>query len=902
MSYDLGSARGTIEMEYNGRGAAAAAQGDLDKVGQSGQNTKAALGDVARTAGRAGLVIAAGLGAGVKVAADFESEISNFQAAAQESPAVLEQIREKALQIGRDTSFGAAQAAEAITNLSYAGLSSEEILGGAADAAIALAEAGQLEVPQAASIMTSSMNAFGIEAENTAQIADNMIGVFANSDTMVDELGQALKNVSATASTAGVSFEDTTVALGLLADVGIKGGRAGSTLNRMLLNLNPASVKAKDAMKELGIITKDGSNQFFDAEGNMKSLADVSQVLQGSMKGLTKEQQLQTLQTIFGSEALTAASALAENGAEGFNSLANEMKEVSAADVAAEKLDNLKGQMTILKGSLETLGITVGTVLIPALTAFTEKLIVVANAFLSLPGWVQKTIVIFLALLAGFLLVGAATIKLVFFFQKLGAAIKIIMGLKMIAPWLSLLKTLFMVLGLAIKSLGVALLTTPIGWIIIGLVALGAGLVLLWKKSETFRDIVKGAWEGIKAAAMVVFNWFRDTVVPGLAAAWEGIKSGITSLKGVWDTIWNSLKSAVMFVFNIIRVYIMVQILVWKTIITTALNAIKATWNAIWGTLGPAVKAIFGLIKAIIVLYIEIIKLAIRAALMVIKAVWNKTWNAIKAVATAVWGAIKAVVTTYVNIIKTVISAAWKVIQKVTSTVWKGIQKVIQAVWGVIGGHVTAAVGKVKSVISAAWNAIKSATSAMWNAIVGVVRSGVDRLMDAVRSVKDKVVGFFSGAGQWLYNAGKAIIDGLIGGITAMAKKATDAVKNITAGVKNLLPGSPVKEGPLKVLNRGYAGEQIVKMVIGGMESMADPLARTMSDMLVAPDPSGYAAPDVTVRAAPTRDVEAGRTGSARLIDGELRLDPSGRAFISGVAIDMDDDHDDYSDTLSRMG
>jgi phage-related protein len=309
---------------------------------------------------------------------------------------------------------------------------------------------------------------------------------------------------------------------------------------------------------------------------------------------------------------------------------------------------------------------------------------------------------------------------------------------------------------------------------------------------------------------------------------------------------------------------------------------------------------VFGLIKALVQLNWAILKGLFLAGLHGILTVSRAVWNAIAAVVRAVWGVIRAVVVREVNGVKKTVSAVWHAIQAVSRAVWNAIMAVIRAVWSRIGGTVTGAANRVKSVVTGAWHAVELVTKAVWNAVVGVIRAAVGRIAQVAGSIKDHVVGALKGAGSWLFNAGKEIIQGLINGITSMINAVTAKIHELTSIIKDHLPGSPVKRGPLMVLNRGHAGQEIVGMLIDGIADMARPLADAMSGVTLNAVP--LAASHNSAPVLQTIKVVGGGGGSAsRLVKGTLDLSPSGRAFISGVASDVVDDHTTYLGNLGRM-
>jgi TP901 family phage tail tape measure protein len=184
---------------------------------------------------------------------------------------------------------------------------------------------------------------------------------------------QGLSQVAAVASGAGLSFKDTSTALAVFAQNGLQGSDAGTSLKTMLLNLNPNTKQASEEMIKLGLETKNGSIAFYDAQGHVKSMADIAEILHDKLKNLTDQQRQAALQTLFGTDALRAANILYEEGSKGINDMWTAMSKVTAADVAKTKLDSLNGSFTELTSALESIGIKVGQQFLPVLTQITRK-------------------------------------------------------------------------------------------------------------------------------------------------------------------------------------------------------------------------------------------------------------------------------------------------------------------------------------------------------------------------------------------------------------------------------------------------------------------------------------------------------------------------------------------------
>ena len=318
------------------------------------------------------------IGGAITKSADFEARMSSIKAVTGSSAETMKQFHDAAIKAGADTAFSATEAADAIEELAKAGVSTKDILDGGLTGALNLATAGELDLKEAAEIASTALNAFKKDNLSVVDAANQLAGAANASATDVHELKYGLSAVAPVASGLGLSFKDTTNALAVFAQNGLKGSDAGTSLKTMLMNLQPQTKAQTNMMRELGIITADGANQFFTAEGKVKSFAEISQVLKSSLSGLTEQQQQQALKTMFGTDAVRAATIAMNEGADGANKMQAEISKVTAAQVAAEKLNNLKGAVEGLSGSFETLQIKLGESVLPLFTTivkYVDKLV-----------------------------------------------------------------------------------------------------------------------------------------------------------------------------------------------------------------------------------------------------------------------------------------------------------------------------------------------------------------------------------------------------------------------------------------------------------------------------------------------------------------------------------------------
>jgi TP901 family phage tail tape measure protein len=362
------------------------------------------------TAATVGGAVAAIMGVAVNQAAQFEQKMSNIKSVSGANANEMEQLADLAKKAGEATSYSASEAADAISELLKAGLTVQQVLDGGLTGALSLAAAGELELADAAAIASTALNSFKKDNLSVVDAANLLAGAANASATDVGELKFGLAAVAAVASGAGMSFKDTTTALAVFAQNGLAGSDAGTSLKTMLMNLSPSTKEATELFKKLGIITKDGTNQFYDAEGKLKSLSDVTDVLRRALEKLNPKERGDALKQMFGSDAVRAGTILFNEGADGVERMADAMSKITAADTAATKLDNLLGSVEELKGSLETLGIELGEDFLPMLTDFAKY---VTNFVRDLSKADVKGSLAFAGTAAGVALLGSSLVKLV---------------------------------------------------------------------------------------------------------------------------------------------------------------------------------------------------------------------------------------------------------------------------------------------------------------------------------------------------------------------------------------------------------------------------------------------------------------------------------------------------------
>jgi len=236
--------------------------------------------------------------------------MSNVGAAADASGKQLNDLRQAAIQAGKDTAFSASEAAQAEGELAKAGISTSDILGGALKGSLDLAAAGQIDLASAATISAQAMTQFNLKGKDVGHIADVLAAGANKSATDISQLGQALQQGGLVAKQTGLSFEDTVGVLSLFGQNALIGSDAGTSLKTMLQRLTPTSKEAADKMHDLGISA-------YDSQGNFIGLEKFAGVLRRQLKPLSVETRNAALATIFGSDATRAASIIYDAGSKG---------------------------------------------------------------------------------------------------------------------------------------------------------------------------------------------------------------------------------------------------------------------------------------------------------------------------------------------------------------------------------------------------------------------------------------------------------------------------------------------------------------------------------------------------------------------------------------------------------
>ena len=754
------------------------------KMGEMGEKLETIGNKIASVGSRLTATVTTGIvgafTAAVKTTGDFDAAMSKVQAVSGATADQMELLRAKAKEMGETTKFSASESAEALNYMAMAGWKTDQMLNGLAGIMNLAAASGE-ELGTTSDIVTDALTAFGMTADESGRFADILAAAASNANTNVAMMGESFKYVAPVAGAMGYSAEDVAVALGLMANAGIKADMAGTSLRNMMQRMAKPTKESQAAMDRLGISLQ-------DSEGNMLSFREIMNTLRDSMVdinmsledynfqldlldeslangSLTQKKYDAALEELnkqaFGAEGAEQARAAAmlggtramagllaisnasiddyekltaaiDDSSQAFAKLAdgsvmplNEAlasgKEIieqyngSAEAMAATMLDNLPGQITILKSQIEALAISIGEMLMPTIREIVGKIQGFVDQLNGMDDAQRQQLIKFAAM-------AAAAGPLLIIVGKLTAAIGSIIQY---AP----------VISGALKAIGIAIggISAPVLAVVAAIGVLVGAFATLWKNNEEFRNGMTATWEGIKES----FNGFISAIQERMPAIKEAFNNVIEFVKPLWEAYCNMLAPT----------------------FQAAFDTIKLILDALFNAIVSVIDMITGLLTGNKELFMQGL-------------------------------------TTFLTTIWTAITTWWTIF-------WTWVLNTINVVLGFFGTSVE----QIKTLITTFLIELGAKIMEKATEIVEFVTEKINEVCDFIASLPDK---FY----QW----GVDMIQSLIDGIRSMIGAVGDAISEVAETIASYIHFSEPDKGPLSNFNSWMPDmmKQMAEQIEGG--------------------------------------------------------------------------------------
>lgn len=778
-----------------------------------------------------------GLGtAAVKTTADFDTSMSQVQATMGitkdavselngESVNTVEALRTLAKQMGSETAFSASECADAMNYLALAGYDTQEIYD-TLPTVLNLAAAGGIDLASASDMVTDAMSALGIETSEADTMVDQMSKTASTTNTSVAQLGEAILTIGATAKTVKGGTAELNTALGILANNGIKGAEGGTHLRNVILALQSPTDKAAACMESLGV-------EVYDSQGNMRSLNDILGDLNTSMDGMTSAEKQNIISSIFNKTDLAAVNSLLSNTGDSWDSLQQSITESGGAaqQMADTQLDNLSGQITILKSALEGLAISFGEILMPKIRAAAKKVQEFVDKLNGMNDEQKETVLKISAVVAA---IGPMLILFGKVTSTVGTAMK---GFSGLTKGIAKLGVKIAGSSGSITGLGSALgaVAGPVLAVVAVVGTLVAAFVNLWNTNEEFRDAITGIWDGVKSkfeefsqgiterlnalgfdfegivdVLKSVWNGFCEVLAPVFEGAFSVVSSilgtvldTITGLldvfiglfTGNWDQLWTGIKEIFSGIWDGITGIFSTALDTIRSVADTVLGWFGTSWDEVWTSVSTTFTNIWNGITSFFSGAWETIKNVVSVGIQFIGSLLEAAWDIITLPFQLIWQNCGDTITSVWETIKTTVVNAIGAVSTTLSTVMNAIRTTISNIWTAISTKVSTVVNSIKTTVSTVFNAIKTTATTIWNSIktsistvVDGVKTKVTTVFNSVKSTLSSVFNSIKSTATSVWNGIKSAITGPIDQAKTHISNALNSIKNFFANCKLSLP------------------------------------------------------------------------------------------------------------------
>lgn len=748
----------------------------------------------------------------IKVGNEFQAQMSRVQAIAGATGGELDKMKRQAIELGAKTAFSAKEAAQGMENLASAGFQVNEIMD-AMPGVLDLAAVSGGDVAASSEAMASSLRAFGLEAGQAGHVADVFARAAADTNAETVDMAEAMKYVAPVAHSMGLSLEETAASIGIMADAGIKGSQAGTTLRGALSRIAKPTKAMVKSMDQLGV-------SFYDANGKMIPLREQIAQLKTATAGLTQEERNRHLVTLYGQNSLSGMLALLDAGPEKLDKMTNALinSDGAAREMAETMQDNLASKIEQMGGAFESAAIVIQQILEPALTKVVGGITKLIEAFLNMSPVGQKMVVIFAGMVAalGPLLLIAGTVM-----------------------------TTMVKLRIAMQFLGPAFMGTmgTIALVVAAFYALVAVFMIAYTKSEKFRNFIDSLAPAIKKGLGVAVEWTAEK----LKVLWEWLQKAAEKVKEFGSAISSKVANTLQqFGINLGQAGSSIGAFISSGlerlggafgkvggIMSIAASVLTKVGLAFFGITGP-----LGLVISLVVSFLTAWARTGQLNADGITQVFNNLTKTIQGAADAINQYLPIFVQKGTEILVKLIEGIANAIPGVVSVISRVIESLVQTISTVLPTILAAGV----QILTALINGIAQALPTIIQAAIQIIMALFNGLIQALPTIISAAIQIIQALIQGLVEALPAIIEaalqiitGLVQGLIQALPMILEAAMQIIMGLVNALIENigPILEAGIQILMALIQGliQMIPELIVAAIEIITTLLTSILSNL-----------------------------------------------------------------------
>lgn len=748
----------------------------------------------------------------IKVGNEFQAQMSRVQAIAGATGGELDKMKAQAIELGAKTAFSAKEAAQGMENLASAGFQVNEIMD-AMPGVLDLAAVSGGDVAASSEAMASSLRAFGLEAGQAGHVADVFARAAADTNAETVDMAEAMKYVAPVAHSMGLSLEETAASIGIMADAGIKGSQAGTTLRGALSRIAKPTKAMVKSMDQLGV-------SFYDANGKMIPLREQIAQLKTATAGLTQEERNRHLVTLYGQNSLSGMLALLDAGPEKLDKMTNALinSDGAAREMAETMQDNLASKIEQMGGAFESAAIVIQQILEPALTKVVGGITKLIEAFLNMSPVGQKMVVIFAGMVAalGPLLLIAGTVI-----------------------------TTMVKLRIAMQFLGPAFMGTmgTIALVVAAFYALVAVFMIAYTKSERFRNLIDSLAPAIKKGLGVAVEWAAEK----LKVLWEWLQKATEKVKEFGSAISSKVANTLQqFGINLGQAGSSIG-----SFISSGLERLGGAFGKVGGVMSIAASvltkvglAFFGItgpLGLVISLVVSFLTAWARTGELNadgITQVFDNLSSTIQGAADAINQYLPIFVQKGTEILVKLIEGIANAIPGVVSVISQVIESLVQTISTVLPTIIQAGV----QILTALINGIAQALPTIIQAAIQIIMALFNGLIQALPTIISAAIQIIQALIQGLVEALPAIIEaalqiitGLVQGLIQALPMILEAALQIIMGLVNALIENigPILEAGIQILMALIQGliQMIPELIVAAIEIITTLLTSILSNL-----------------------------------------------------------------------